>query len=358
MTMKKSTLEQFLHAIPKLELHCHLYGTVRKETFIQMASRANAPLTVTDIDVFYTRARKPLPCNDAVRALDRHLVRNPHDLYQITIEYLEDSARHNVRYTEFFWNPTTTVEAGIAYAAAQDAILCAIRDAEDQFGIIGRLIAAIDRERSPAEALQMVEWVIQHRRPEVIGIGMDFNEADGPPELFDDAYRTARRAGLNVTAHAGENGVSWKNVETVIDLLGIRRVDHGYTVIDNPELASVCAARNIVFTVVPTNSYYLRTLADERWSLDHPIRKMPALGLRVHPNTDNPTLHKVTPTKAWMMMAEDFGFGLNDLKSFMQNGLDAAWMDDSQRRQWRREWTEVFDALRVQLETAQEQTAI
>ena len=117
--------------------------------------------------------------------------------------------------------------------------------------------------------------------------------------------------------------------------------------IDNPALAARCAERGIVFTVIPTNSFYLRTLSDDRWALDHPIRKMPAMGLRVHPNTDNPTLHKVTPTQAWMMMVRDFGFALDDARSFMHNGLNAAWIEDQQRTAWRDEWTREFDALRA-----------
>jgi adenosine deaminase len=73
------------------------------------------------------------------------------------------------------------------------------------------------------------------------------------------------------------------------------------------------------------------------------------MGLRVHPNTDNPNLHNVTPTRAWMMMANDFGFGLDDLRAFMLNGLDGAWIDAAQRRQWRAHWSEEFDALRTRL---------
>jgi adenosine deaminase len=46
------------------------------------------------------------------------------------------------------------------------------------------------------------------------------------------------------------------------------------------------------------------------------------------------------------MMTRDFGFGLDDLRAFMLNGLDAAWIDDAQRRQWRTQWTREFDALR------------
>jgi adenosine deaminase len=343
------TLKEFLQAIPKMELHCHLYGAVRKETFAQLAKRHNAPLTAADIDEYYTRPRKPWPTNNVLRALDEHLIKEPDDLYQIGFEYLHDAAAHAVRYSEFFWNPTATAQAGITYDAAQDAIVRAIGDAHTQCGIVGRLIPAIDRERGPAAASEMVQWVIDNRKAEVLGIGIDFNEADHPPELFVDAYDKARRADLHVTAHAGENGVTWKNIETALDVLRAERIDHGYTIIENPDLVRRCADRGIVFTVIPTNSFYLRTLPDERWALDHPIRKMPGLGLRIHPNTDNPTLHNVTPTDAWAMMINDFAFNLDDIRAFMINGLDAAWIDEGQRSVWRREWTEEFDALRAQL---------
>jgi adenine deaminase len=342
-------LEEFLRAIPKVELHCHLYGAVRQQTFARLAERHKAPLSAAQIEEYYTRPRKPWPTNNVLRALDEHLVKEADDLHQITLEYLEDAAAHAVRYAEFFWNPTATVHSGISYPVAQGAIARAIRDAEAQFGVIARLVPAIDRERGPAAAREMVQWVVTHRVPEVIGIGIDFNEAGHPPELFAEAYRDARRAGLRVTAHAGENGASWKNIATAIDVLHVERIDHGYTVIDDRELTRRCAESGIVFTVVPTNSYYLRTLADERWALDHPIRKMPALGLRVHPNTDNPTLHKVTPTRAWLMMVQDFGFSLDDIRHFMHNGLDAAWIDEGQRTAWRMEWTREFDALRARL---------
>jgi adenosine deaminase len=79
---------------------------------------------------------------------------------------------------------------------------------------------------------------------------------------------------------------------------------------------------------------------------------MVSMGLRVHPNTDDPTLHHVTPTRAWLMMARDFGFGLDALKTFMINGLDAAWIDDASRRRWRQDWSAQFDTLRAQIEPA------
>ena len=316
---------------------------MRPATFIDLASKSGAPIAPADIEAFYVRGEKPVGVLKALRTLDQ-IIGHPADLERLTREYLADAAAHGVRYAEFFWNPTGTARVSrIPYKEGLAGIVRAIRDTRN---ITARLIPAIDREATPADAVQMMRWVTEHRAPEVVGIGMDYSEVDRPPEMFTEAYRLAERAGLKKTAHAGEFGCPWTNVRSALEVLRVDRIDHGYTVLDNPEYARQCAESGIVFTVVPTNSYYLRTLPQARWALEHPIRHMPRHGIRVHPNTDDPTFHNVTPTLAWQMMVRDFGFGIDDLRGFMLNGLDAAWIDEDTRRRWRREWTGEFDTLR------------
>src|ERR1041385_1742041 len=251
-------LEAFCRAIPKVALHCHLLGTVRQATFRELARRADAPISDDEIDAFYVRrAGHYAGVLKALRTLDAELLRTPDDLHRVAYEYLQGAASHGVRYAEFSWNPTGTVhQSGMRYDAAQDGIVRAIQDAEADRGIIGRLVVAIDREAPPSAALEMVGWVRAHRRPEVVGLGIDYNEVDHPPELFADAYAAARDAGLHTTAHAGELGMPWTNVRTAIDVLQVERIDHGYTIVDAPDFARRLAESGIVFTVVPTNSYY------------------------------------------------------------------------------------------------------
>ena len=332
--------------MPKVELHCHLLGTVRKRTFTELVHKAKAPISDEEIDGFYTRGEKPVGVLRILRALDAEIIKTPADLARLTYEYLEDAASHCVRYSEFFWNPTGTARvSNIAYPEAQAAIIGAIHEAERDFGIIGLLLPSIDREADPDEAVSMVEWMIANPAPEVIGVGIDYRENDRPPELFWKAWFMAKEAGYRITVHAGEFGMPWRNVETAVKLLRCDRVDHGYTVVDNPDFTRECVARNLVFTVVPTNSYYLRTLVPERWALDHPIRKMAAMGLRIHPNTDDPAYHHITASEAWFLMYNFFGFSLEDLRSFMVNGIDGAWVNEATRAAWKRDWLPEFDAL-------------
>src|SRR6201996_3918067 len=158
----------FFNAIPKVELHCHLLGAVRQETFIALAEKSNAPIERSEIDSFYTRGEKPVGVLRVLRALDEYLLTDPDDLHRITYEYLADAAAHNVRHSEFFWNPTGTVRISkIAYPEAQAALVRAIRDAAKDFGISALLIPSIDREADPDEAVEMVEWMKASRAPEV-----------------------------------------------------------------------------------------------------------------------------------------------------------------------------------------------
>jgi adenine deaminase len=214
----------FFRQIPKVELHCHLLGTVQRATFEHWVARENAPVTAAEIDSFFTPSDKPAGAIRVLRALEQHLIRAPVDLYRLTTEYLHAASEHAVRYAEFFWNPTGTCHLpGLDYARAQAAILRGIDDAHSQWGIVGRLIPAIDREASARAADEMVAWVIAHRDARVPGIGIDYREADGPPERFASAFAAARRAGLKTTAHAGEFGLPAANVATAVDVLQVDR---------------------------------------------------------------------------------------------------------------------------------------
>lgn len=110
-TEPTAELTAFCHAIPKMELHCHLLGTVRKNTFIELAERSQAPLTREEIEAFYTRGEKPVGVLRVLRALDQWLLQTPADLERIAYEYLQDAAAHNVRYAEFFGTPRARCNA-------------------------------------------------------------------------------------------------------------------------------------------------------------------------------------------------------------------------------------------------------
>lgn len=327
--------DAFFHALPKVELHCHLLGTIQRGTLTHWVRREGVAVGADEIEGYYTRGEKPVGVLQVLRLLETRLLRHPDDLHRMTVEYLAAAAQHNIRHAEFFWNPTGTArDAGISYRDGLQAIVRGMADAQHDHGISSLLIPSIDREAGPAAAQEMLDWVLAHRCESVAGIGVDYRETGHPPELFTETYARARAAGLKTTAHAGEFGCPWTHVQTALDVLKVDRLDHGYTLLQNPELAQRVADSGIIITVVPTNSYYLRTLPPERWAAEHPIRFMAAAGLRVHPNTDDPTLHLVNGTQAWQKMHTDFGYDATQIAACMHNGIAGAWVDDATKQRW------------------------
>ena len=334
----------FFSAFPKAELHCHLLGTTSRETFIDLVRDSGAPIPMAEIEGFYTRGEKPVGVLRIFRALESSILKKPEYLKRITLEHLERTAAQGVRYIELFWN-WTGLKHFMTYAEGQDALVAGLIEGEEKYGIVGRLVPSIDREALPEDAVELVREMAAHRSPWVIGLGIDYRETLHEPENFWKAYRLARNAGFKLTAHAGEFGEHWRNVETAMDLLECERIDHGYTITDNPELAERAADQGIPFAVVPTNSYYLRTFTDEEWAVKHPIRRMVELGLKVFPNSDDPTMHHISISESWLLMMNWLGFSLADLRGFLANSIDAAWVDDETKIVWRQLWLPEFDRL-------------
>jgi len=335
----------FFRRLPKIALHDHLLGTIGEATFQDLARLRGASITAAEIAAFYIRGDKPVGVLRALRALEAEVLREPADFHRITLEYLAGHAAQGVRHAEIFWNPTGSCAGADDYARLLSGIAAGMEDAARDHGISALLIPSIDREAPPAAAMAMLEWMLARPHAKAVGIGIDYNEVKGPPELFIEAYRMAARHGLRRTGHAGEFGCPADNIRVALRDLGVERLDHGYTALDDPALCREIADRGIIVTVVPTNSYYLRTLPPERWAADHPIRRMPAAGLAVHPNTDDPPLHHIDPVGCWRMMHEAFGFGPAALRGFMLNGIAGAFVDDGTKAAWAREFGAAFDAL-------------
>ncbi len=344
-------LADFCRAIPKAELHVHFTGAVPLDTLLSLARRNGIALPPCERpEDLYARGEnfdRVLPTLKLVC----QALRTPDDFREAVYATQQHAADCGVRYREMFWNPTDhRFIGGIGYAKAVDGMIAGLREAERDFGIVGRLIPSIDRESSAELGHEMVEEAVRHRRDETIGIGMDYLETGNPPEKFWKAYRLAGQHGLKRTAHAGEFGEPACNIETALDLLGCERIDHGYTVLDSPNLLRRCEDEGILFTVVPTNSYYSRTLRGQDFATVHPIAAMAQTRLKIMPNSDDPPLHHTDPANAFAEMVTTFGLPLARLRDMVANGIDGAWVDESVRREWRADWLATFDRLAPEVE--------
>lgn len=342
-------VDTFLRRIPKTELHLHLEGAVAAETFAELASKHGVELPSHDEPTDLYRY-KSLVDFLKVYSLVSHSIRDPDDFRRVTYECLARCADDGARYVELFFSPESHLEIGVEYPEMLDGVIEGQNDARHDFGIQSNVVPAINRELGPGRALDFVKMVVEHRRPEIIGIAMDFNEVGYPPELFADAFRHAAENGLHRTSHEGEVGPA-ANVKNSIDVLECERVDHGYHVIDDDELVRACVDAQIVFNVCPTTTTFT-TVWRDLTAKDHAIRVMADAGLKLTINSDDPPMLATSLVNEYSILHSVMGFGLDDLKEFALNGIDGSWLDQSTKSQWRREWSTEIDEMRSELDRA------
>jgi len=344
------TLNQFYDQFPKADLHYHLLGGVRLETMLFLANKYGLELTEHEAKCYYRAHQHETGIvKGGIEALTflYKLMREPEDYFRVLVEVAEDAHTCGVRYIETFWNPSDTK---LSYQAVTKALASAIEQVESEMGLIIRLIPSINREKSPETAVDMVEEMINFPHPYVLGIGIDYKENNAPVENFWKAYTLAKQHSYKLTAHCSEFGLHWRNVETGLELLKIDRIDHGYTIIDNPQLTGKYAKEGIPFTVIPSNTYYLKKWpTHSEWAEKHPIRAMAKAGINLIPCTDDWHIHNTTSANCYRVLVEDFGFDLTSLRHMMINSIQASWAPENVKKKWVEEWSLEFDCLRAGL---------
>ena len=340
--------EGWIQRLPKVDLHCHLIGTVRASTFAELARREKLELPADPERIFadinslppdpalYLNTVIPVPQG---RSADEPKVsyslfqaskwvietlRSADDLTRIVYEAFEDAHRYsNTRHLELFFDDVPEHLAGLGYAGSVEAYAEGIRMAERDFGMTGRMVKGIDRSKSGEEALTRVREVVDNPNEYVVGIGLDNLETVGPPERFADAYRLAGDAGLKRTAHASEHVPKAQNTITCLDLLGCDRIDHGYFVLEDPEVVARVRDEQVTFTVASTTSR--RSWRPWRRAS---IRAMLDAGLNVIPCSDDPGMFPTTLANEYSIQDKQIGATHAQLSHMALAAVDASWLPE------------------------------
>lgn len=325
--------------IPKVELHCHVEGTVRPSTVLELARGAGRPLPVEDPEALYRY--DSLDSFLSVFWLVQELLGSRDDWARIAYESLIDGAAHGLRYREMFFTPARHLAAGQDLAAIVAGLTEGIEGAQAATGVRCMLVADMDRAHGPEAGLELVDLLWGLRRSgdaeRVIGVGADSTELGVELGSFAPAFAAAARHGFRRTCHAGEAvGVGPDNIRVALDVLGAERIDHGVAIVEDPELVRRAAGQRIPLTVCPTSNVLI---ANRFRSLEeHPLRAMREAGLLVTINTDDPAMMGLDLGLEYRRVAEAHGFGLEELGRVALEGIESTWLDAPDRASLTREF--------------------
>lgn len=277
-----------LTALPKVELHVHLEGTVTATTAAELATRHGLePQAVLGpaADAYPARY-EGFDHFLATFLATSALLRTPDDVATVAAAFVREQARQGVVWTEVTWTAATAVRQGLEPAAMWEALRDGFAEAPDVG--VGLIVDSV-RDLGVEAAAETVRLVEAADAP-VVALGLTGREGTVPARDFAHLRDAADRLGLGLVVHAGETGGA-EEVRAALDDLGADRIGHGIAVVEDEELLARVVRDGVPLEVCPSSNVRLGIVPD----LDrHPLPRLWAAGANVTVNSDDPPFFGTT----------------------------------------------------------------
>jgi adenosine deaminase len=324
-------LRELLRRLPKAELHCHLDGSLRPETMLDLAEEKGVTMPAPDADAL----REYMTVSDA-RNLEEYLERfaitlsvmqSEQALERVAYELAEDAARDGVRYIEVRYAPVLNVREGLSLEQAVEAPLRGLARAERDHGIIARVIVTAIRNMSPGVSQELAELAVAYRHKGVVGFDLAGGEFGHPARAHARAFEYARGHDLSCTCHAGE-GDGADSVRQAVHVCGAHRLGHATRLIEDTSLTDYCNDHRITLEICLTSN--VQTRVAPSYSM-HPFREYFDRGLNVVLNTDNRLMSGVTLTDEYVHASQSLAFSFDELARVALNGFESCFLPYEER---------------------------
>ncbi len=323
------SIEQFITAMPKVELHVHLEGSIQPETVLALARRHDVTLPANTVEGL----RDWYQFVDFPHFVEIYLqvsacIRTPDDIELIAREFLAGQARQNIRYSEVTYTAYTHYATkGLAFEDQLAALNRAAAWGDSEFGVRMGLIIDIPRMVGLDAGLLTADWAIAARGRGGVALGLGGIEVGNPPERFAPAFERAYAAGLPIIPHAGET-VGSASIWNALRFAHPVRIGHGVTCIDDPALVAELRERQIPLEVSPTSNVCLGVVPS---LAQHPLPRLLDAGLYVTINSDDPPMFNTTLTDEYLTVAQTFGLGAAEIERLVMNAVYATLLPSDEK---------------------------
>ena len=278
------SIQTFIEKIPKVELHLHIEGSLEPELMFTLAERNNIKIPYSSVeDVRAAYQFTDLQSFLDVYYLGMSVLLHEQDFYDLTMAYFTKVAAENVKHVELFFDPQGHTARGVKFDVVINGISKAMKMAETTLGVTSYLIMSFLRHLSEEDAFATLAESVPHR-DKIIGVGLDSSEVGNPPEKFQRVFAEAKKLGMRLVAHAGEEGPP-EYIFQALDLLTVERIDHGVRSIENDDLIARLVENKVCLTVCPLSNEKLKVFPQMK---DHPMKRILDRGICANINSDDP----------------------------------------------------------------------
>lgn len=315
-------MDQTIQSLPKVELHCHLDGSVSVTTLKKLAKKEGISSELLE------RVHAPKKCLNLKEYLERFdiilpLLQSEENLTIAAYDLIEQASEDNVCYIEIRFAPLLHQEKGLTVEQIIRAVRRGILKAQEQFDVHANLLISALRHHPEQENIQLINSINQLNTGEVVGFDFAGDEQEISNEKIKSCVHHATNMDLKITLHSGECGCEQNVVEAIH--LGAVRIGHGVAIKDHPAIMTFCAEKGTLLELCPTSN--IQTNAIERWE-DYPLRRFIENHVKCCINTDNRTVSQTTLTNEYCLLVKYCQLSYSEMKTLNLDAIAGSFADE------------------------------
>ncbi len=334
--MVDTNLLASIHALPKIELHRHLEGSLRLDTMIDIAQEHGMEMPEYDSETLRPFVQMmPGEPRNMQHFMGKFLTlrqyyRSLAVVERITREAIIDAALDNIKYLELRFTPPALCNLTQASYEEVIALVCeTAAKTSAEYDIDTRLIVSMNRHEAVEIGERVLEAALPFRNQGVVAVDLAGREPGFSANPFRDIFVRAKAQGLGVTIHAGE----WDGPQSVWDAVGnlaADRVGHGIRSVEDLGIIHVLMERGTVLEVCPSSNVDSGVVNDMK---AHPLQQLARMDVITTINTDDPLISNITLSEEIHRVMTHMGLTLDEVKSQILNAARAAFLPEAERDQ-------------------------
>jgi len=321
---------EYIKKTPKTELHLHIEGTLEPDHMFKLAKRNNVSIpfkNVEEVKSAYNFHNLDSFLN--IYYQGSKVLINEEDFFDLTWAYLLKCKKDNVVHTEIFFDPQTHMDRGIDFNVVINGIYKALSKAKNELNITSKIIMCFLRHLDEESGFKVLSKAIKHK-DKIIGVGLDSSELGNPPKKFEKLFKKAIEEGFLTVAHAGEEGPP-EYIWEAIDLLKIKRIDHGVQCLKDEKLVKKLRESQIPLTVCPLSNIKLCVFDKLE---EHNLKKIINEDLMATVNSDDPAYFGGYLNENLIQTQSALNLSRQEVKTLIINSFKSSFLNESEKKNW------------------------
>lgn len=311
--------QETLKNLPKIELHCHLDGSLSR-AFIE--KRLGRTVKQEELSV----SENCTSLNEYLEkfALPGECIQDEAGLSGAAYDLLSQMKEENVCYAEIRFAPLLSETKEMECRKVIEAVIRGMEQGKKDFRIDYGVIVCAMRHHSAADNMRMIKTAREYLGSGVCAADLAGAEALYPMSEFMDIFTETKRLGMPFTLHAGECG----NLQNIVDSInvGAGRIGHGIAMRGNREIQKLAKKAGVGIEMCPISNLQTKSVNS---MAEYPMREFLDAGLKVSVNTDNRTVSNTSLTKELEFIRKNYGIRDEEILQLMRNAADTVFADDS-----------------------------